>query len=78
MFHRFPPTFKWLCLPQANRSDLSTWDIYVLFSYSDNQKSITPHGTLGVKLSAWLAEIEDTTRTYQTLPAIVGNVKLLL
>ena len=78
MFHGFFPTFKWLYSPQTNKNDLTARDIYVLFSYSDNQRSITPHGTLGVELSAWLAVIEDITREYQTLPAIIGNVKPLL
>ncbi len=56
MLHGFYPTFKWLCSPQAKRNDLSARDIYVLFSYPDNQKSIPPNGTLGVELSTWLCQ----------------------
>ena len=78
MFNGAFPTSKWLISPQANKNNLVARDIYVLFSYSNNRKSITPHGTLGVELAAWLAVIDDITREYQNLPAITGNVKPLL
>ena len=74
MFHGYFPTFKWLISPQANRKDLSRQDVYVLFSYSDGEKSLLPNDTLGVELSAWLSEIRDITRAHQTPLAIVGNI----
>ena len=78
MLHGYFPTFKWLISPQANRKVLSRRDTYVLFSNSDCEKSLIPNDTPGVELSAWVREIRDITSAYQTLPAIVGNIKPLL
>ena len=78
IFNGYFTTLKWLISPQGNRKDLARSDIYVLFSYSDGQRSIVPNETLGVELSTWLEEIRTITATHQTLPAIVGNTRQLL
>ena len=78
MFNGYFPTFKWLISPQANKKNLTRQDIYVLFSYSDGDKSLVPNDTLGVELSAWLNEIRSINRQHQALPAIVGNIKPIL
>ena len=78
MFDGFFPTTKWLISPQANKLNIASRDIYVMFSYSDNPDSITPHGTLAVELTTWLRAIDDINREYQTLPVIIGDIKPLL
>ena len=74
----FFPTTKWLVSPQANKNNIVSRDMYVMFSYSDDPDSITPHGTLAVELPTWLPVIEDINREYQTLPVVFGDIKPLL
>ena len=78
MLGGFFPTTKWLISPQANKHKIVSRDIYVMFSYSDDLDSITPHDTPAVELPTWLAVIEDINREYQTLPVIIGDIKPLL
>ena len=78
MFGGFFPTTKWLISPQANKTNIVSRDIYVIFWYSDDPEAITPHGTLAVELPTWLSVLKDINREYQTLPVIIGDIRPLL
>ena len=78
IFNGYFPTFKWMVSPHADMESLQQTDIYVLFSYSEGDRSLLPHDTMAVELLAWLDEIRRINMNNPTLPPIVGNTRPLL
>ena len=78
LFNGYFPTWKWMISPQADKENLQQADIYVLFSYSENNRSLLSHDTLAVELRAWCEEIRRIEILHPTLPPIVGHTRPLL
>ena len=78
LFNGYFPTWKWMISPQADKDNLQQADIYVLFSYSENNRSLLSHDTLAVELGAWCDETRRIALQHPTLPTILGKTRPLL
>ena len=78
LFNGYFPTWKWIASPQADKENLQQQDIYVLFSYSENNRSMIAHDTLAVELGAWCDETRRIALNHPTLPPISGTTRPLL
>ena len=78
MFNGYFPTFKWLIPPLADKKNQQQHDIYVLFSYSEGDRSLVPNDTLAIELPSRLNEIRRINMNHRTLPSIVRNTRPIL